>query len=540
MATKKCREYSGSYTFDEAISETGYGRFHYKVFSVCALNILCVGFQNGLTSYVFSAAQCDLGFKSQDLGLLNVAFMLGGTISAFFWGIIADVKGRRNILVWTILLDATTTLGCSFTQSFSGLMICRFLNGVLIGCGGSVTYIYLAEFHSPKLQAKSVCYSGIAFIAGWVLLPVMAYTILPLNFKIDILDVPYTPWRVFLIVVAVPEFLSGLCLLKLPESPKFLYDKHRNEKALKILNNIYCQNMSKENQGFSVKKLSHDSIIQKDVKNLQQCRGKKARLLRDMVTQTKQLFSPDIWTKTLLMCLIMFSNMFGYFGMGLWLPEFFIRFEKHYQLNPNISVTLKELTFTENSNSTTICPVAFDLNIFQNTLIVAASALVVNTLGGWLIGKISVKNLALLTMIFGGISSLSIYWISSSLGILIVSSIFQSSMATGNMVIGSIVVELFPTSIGAMAMCITVTTGRIGAIASNMVFSMLLGEDIGTVIIIVSVVLLLGAVLCILVPLNMNKEKDIMQETSINSSKCTVDIAVISLGEHTNRTFESD
>ncbi|GJQ73921.1 hypothetical protein Trydic_g18855 [Trypoxylus dichotomus] len=539
MEIKKCREYSGSYTFDEAISETGYGRFHYKVFAVCALCVLCVGFQNGLTSYVFSAAQCDLGFKSQDLGLLNVSFMLGGTISAFIWGIIADVKGRRNILVWTTLLDAATTLGCSFMQNFSGLMVCRFLNGILIGCGGSVTYTYLAEFHSPKMQAKSVCYSGVAFIAGWVLLPVLAYIILPLNFKIDILDVPYTPWRVFLIIIAVPEFLAALCLLKLPESPKFLYDKNRNEKALKILNNIYCQNMNKENQGFSVKRLSHDSIIHKDVKNLH-CKGKNARMLRDMVTQIKQLFSSDTRTKTFLICLIMFSNMFGYFGMGLWLPEFFIRFEKHYQQYPNISITLKELTFTEDTNSTTHCPVSFDLNTFQNTMIVAASALVVNTLGGWLIGKISVKNLALLVMMFGGFSSLSIYWISSSLGILIVSSIFQSSMATGNMVIGSIIVELFPTSIGAMAMCMTVTAGRTGAIASNMAFSILLGEDTGTVIIIVSVVLLLGAFLCILVPSSGYKKKDLIYKDSINASKCTIDISVISLGDHTNRTFESD
>lgn len=271
---------------------------------------MCVGFQNGLTSYVFSAAGCDLNFRSQDLGLLNVSFMLGGTISAFLWGIIADVKGRKNVLIWTIIADAMVTIICSLMQDFTGLMICRFFNGVLIGCGGSVTYTYLAEFHAPALRAKSVCYSGIAFIAAWVLLPVLAFLILPLNFNVEILDVPYTPWRAFLIIIAAPELAAGLCLLSLPESPKFLHDKNYNERALEILRNIYSQNTSKENQDFSVKKLSNEITTSKDV-NLQGCECKGVRLLRDMKTQIKILFSARIRMKTLLVCLIMFSNMFG-------------------------------------------------------------------------------------------------------------------------------------------------------------------------------------------------------------------------------------
>lgn len=177
----------------------------------------------------------------------------------------------------------------------------------------------------------------------------------------------------------------------------------------------------------------------------------------------------------------------------------------------------------------------FDLNTFQNTLIVSASALVVNALSGWLIGTVSIKNLALLTMLFGGFSSLSIYWISSTLGILIVSSVFQASMATGNMVIGSIVVEQFPTSVGAMAICMVVTAGRIGAIASNMVFNIFLGENNGAVIIIVSAVLLLAAILCWLVPSPDYTDKNFIEDKSVAVSKPTIDISVISVDEDRTR-----
>lgn len=63
-----------------------------------------------------------------------------------------------------------------------------------------------------------------------------------------------------------------------------------------------------------------------------------------MGNQIKQIFSPPHWTKTLLGSAIYFTNMFGYYGLGLWLPELFNRFEAHYTQNPGESVTVCELS----------------------------------------------------------------------------------------------------------------------------------------------------------------------------------------------------
>lgn len=218
------------------------------------------------------------------------------------------------------------------------------------------------------------------------------------------------------------------------------------------------------------------------------------------------------------------------------MPEFFIRFENHYQLYPNESITLKDLPFGAISNSTSNCPVIFDVNTFRNTLIVAISALIINTLGGWLIGKISVRNLALLTLLFGGFSSLGAYWVSSSFDILVVSSIFQSAMATGNMVIGSIIVEQFPSLVGAMAMCMAIAIGRVGAIGSNLAFNVMLGEHTGEVIIIVSVVLLLGAILCLGIPSQGYSEHSNKIDTNI---KPAIEISVIHIDEECNKSVQN-
>ena len=77
-------------------------------------------------------------------------------------------------------------------------------------------------------------------------------------------------------------------------------------------------------------------------------------------------------------------------------------------------------------------------------------------------------------MLLAGISSLAIYFVRSSSQNLIVSCIFSLSIAIGNFALSGVVVDIFPTHVGAMAICLSVCFGRIGAIASNLIFGMLL------------------------------------------------------------------
>lgn len=77
-------------------------------------------------------------------------------------------------------------------------------------------------------------------------------------------------------------------------------------------------------------------------------------------------------------------------------------------------------------------------------------------------------------MLLAGIFGFAIYFVQSSLQILMVSCMFSLMIGTANFVISSIVVDIFPTHVGAVAICMMTCFGRIGAIASNLTFGMLL------------------------------------------------------------------
>lgn len=109
-------------------------------------------------------------------------------------------------------------------------------------------------------------------------------------------------------------------------------------------------------------------------------------------------------------------------------------------------------------------------------------------------------------MLAGGLSSLSIFWLTSGLQNLIVSCIFQSAMATGNMALGGVAVDLFPTAVGAMAVCLTMCAGRVGAIVSNAIFGIYMDEKCEVPIFSVAVIVLTGAVLSYFIPNHGPKE----------------------------------
>lgn len=78
------------------------------------------------------------------------------------------------------------------------------------------------------------------------------------------------------------------------------------------------------------------------------------------------------------------------------------------------------------------------------------------------------------TMFIAGISTIGIYFVRSSLQLLITTCFFSLTIATGNFVIASVAVDVFPTYISAVAVSMMVCLGRLGAVVSNLAFGMLL------------------------------------------------------------------
>lgn len=206
---------------------------------------------------------------------------------------------------------------------------------------------------------------------------------------------------------------------------------------------------------------------------------------------------------------------FSMFGLGLWLPELFSKIE-HFQIeHPNETITIQELALLTKAKNVT-CESSFKPSVIYNTISLAASAMAYNALSSWISIKVHSRTITMVSMFLGGIGAGCIFWMKTSLQILIVSCIFQATMVTSNMIIAGIGVELFPTRVNSIAVCFIMCCGRVGAALSNALFGWLMDKHCEIPIVIVAVIVLAGGALCVVVPRKEKCSKDVAPQMKVS------------------------
>lgn len=115
--------------FENALLQTKFGKFHVYITLACGLIYMNTAMGITLLSFVLPAATCDFNMNSQDKAWMNASPMLGMIFGSFFWGCLADTKGRKIVLVLTLLGDGLFGLASSVTPWFIAFLILRFFNG---------------------------------------------------------------------------------------------------------------------------------------------------------------------------------------------------------------------------------------------------------------------------------------------------------------------------------------------------------------------------------------------------------------------------
>lgn len=82
-------------------------------------------------SFVFPVAECDLQLSTEHKGVLSAAASVGIIVSSHFWGFLADTKGRKAVILPTLVLSFFFSLLSSLATSFIVLVVFRFLSGFL-------------------------------------------------------------------------------------------------------------------------------------------------------------------------------------------------------------------------------------------------------------------------------------------------------------------------------------------------------------------------------------------------------------------------
>jgi sugar porter (SP) family MFS transporter len=192
------------------------------------------GFLFGFDTVVISGADKKLQalWHSSDVfhGSVVMAMALWGTvIGAIFGGIPTNKLGRKKTLIWIGVLFLVSAIGSAFANDPYTFAFFRFMGGLGIGASTIAAPTYVSEIAPAKDRGRLVSLYQFNIVLG-ILVAFLSNYLLR--------DAGENAWRWMVGVMAFPAFFYTLIVFTIPESPRWLLSKSRNEEAKKVLEKI--------------------------------------------------------------------------------------------------------------------------------------------------------------------------------------------------------------------------------------------------------------------------------------------------------------
>lgn len=189
------------------------------------------GFLFGYDTVVISGADKKLQelWNSSDAfhGSIVMGMALWGTvIGAIFGGIPTNKLGRKKTLILIGVLFTASAVGSAFANDPLTFAIFRFLGGLGIGASTIAAPAYISEIAPAKDRGRLVALYQFNIVFGILMAFLFNYFLNGLG---------ENSWRWMMGVQTVPAVLYTLMVLTIPESPRWLVSKYRNEEAKVIL-----------------------------------------------------------------------------------------------------------------------------------------------------------------------------------------------------------------------------------------------------------------------------------------------------------------
>lgn len=492
--------------FERAIELAEYGKFHYLLLAICGFVSTSEEMDVISMSFILPSAQCDLDLNTQTKGWLNSIIFIGMMAGAYSWGSVADSLGRKRVLIASSFMNALCIVASSFSQSYEWFMLFRFLNGAALGGSGPVIWSYFAEFQPRSKRGSMLSFMAAFWTLGNLFVAGLAWLIIPAEIGFTTQYFVYNSWRIFLIVMALPSFVVAFLLFFLPESPKFLLTRGKSEEAIAIFKHIYHVNTGNDAEDYPVKHLILEEEYQKalDEEALQEKKGKFFSMLSNIIDNSKQLFVSPILKFTVISISINFTFHIGYYGLMMWFPELFNRFDEYSRLRPNETASVCQVTdFIVSMGSQhdgAICNEKISQSVFMESLITVAAALPSNILAVIGMDRLGRKFFLVFSTVSSGACAASMYYVTNKTHNLIVSATFSSVISCGNAALDCLITEIFPTNLRATGIAISMVAARLGGIIGNIVIATLLDMYCPAPTFIVAALLITGGLLCLFLP----------------------------------------
>lgn len=383
------------------------------VIAICWIINMLDGFDVLAIAYAAPTITEEWGLASGQLGVVLSAGLVGMALGALFIAPLADRYGRRKIILWCLGVIGVSMLATAMAGSVSSLIVARIVTG--LGVGGLLASLntMVAEYSPDRRRNFAISFLQSGYPIGALAGGLIAAPLIPAY-----------GWQVVFIIGGVATLVMIVAgLLWMPESLHFLAER-RPENALRQINRI-------------LGKLKHSAISV-----LPEAEGESPQ------PSVKEIFSPALKRKTLLLWVSFFMSMLTLYFLLLWTPQIIVNAGLPKDQGILVGATLN------------------------------GGGLVGMLLLGYFSERFGLHRLIVWFFLMGALSMVAFALIEASVALLLVMAFAIGFFTVGGMIgLYSVAAAQYPTTLRTTGLGWGIGIGRIGAIMGPNVAGVLM--DIG-------------------------------------------------------------
>lgn len=189
---------------------------------VAAIGGLLFGFDTAVINGAIVFIKQQFGLSDSQTEIAASSLLLGCVVGASVAAFTSDRFGRKRVLLGAAALFTLSSIGAALPRDLLEFSVARLLGGVAIGIASTLSPLYIAEISPAQKRGLLVSLNQLAIVTGILL-----------SYSVNYLLTGAGPanWRWMFASAAVPSILFLLTLLFIPESPRWLVQKGREQEA---------------------------------------------------------------------------------------------------------------------------------------------------------------------------------------------------------------------------------------------------------------------------------------------------------------------
>ncbi len=198
--------------------------------SIAATGGLLFGFDTGVISGAIPFLQDYFVLTDSQVESITALGLIGAVVGALFTGRITDYLGRKKVILASAFVFATGAVWTGLAPTVTQLMISRFYLGLAIGVSSFAVPLYISEISPTKIRGTLVSMFQLLITVG-ILAAYLSDNAFADNNNLEC-------WRPMLWVGVIPAAVLFVGMFFLPETPRWLMSKGREDEAKKVLDRI--------------------------------------------------------------------------------------------------------------------------------------------------------------------------------------------------------------------------------------------------------------------------------------------------------------